>query len=96
MNGSDTPSGPNLFFAPASITVPAGTITFSLNNQGDHVHGMNIATKLNGTPLASAQVPPHTVEPFVVEGLAPGVYKFWSPVADDASFGMVGTLTITP
>ena len=72
MNGGDTPSGPHLFFAPASITVPAGTISFSLNNQGDHVHGMSIATKLNGTALESTSVPPHTVKPFVVEGLAPG------------------------
>jgi uncharacterized cupredoxin-like copper-binding protein len=96
MNGGDTPNGPNLFFVPNSIMAQAGTITFTLNNQGDHFHGMTIATELNGTPLASLVVPPHTVKPFVVEGLAPGAYAFWSPIGDDAKFGMVGTLTVSP
>jgi uncharacterized cupredoxin-like copper-binding protein len=96
MNGSDTPMGPNLMFSPASITAKPGTINFSLNNQGDHFHGMSIAAELDGTPLASAVVPPHSVKAFVVEGLAPGAYKFWSPIGDDAKFGMVGTLTISP
>jgi len=96
MNGSDTPTGPNLFYSPKSIVAKAGTIDFSLNNQGDHFHGMTIATELNGTPLASAVVPPHSVKAFVVEGLTAGAYTFWSPIGDDAKFGMVGTLTISP
>lgn len=94
--GTDAPL---LFYAPASITAPAGTVVFELRNgTGAFLrHNMSIGTEVGGEALAtSATVAPDESSPFAVDDMAPGTYKFWCTVEDHYKFGMVGTLTITP
>jgi plastocyanin len=92
-------------YQPDHLTAKAGTVVFFLQNVppawASPDHNMQIGPAI-GTALAgSADVNRNENVIFTVNGLAPGTYTFWCSIVapggtTHASFGMVGTLTITP
>jgi plastocyanin len=105
--GIGAANGIQLFFNPTAITVPAGDITFVLNNTTAAAHNMIIgpdsptctATACTFGPVTAAgpSVPAGSApKSFTVEGLAAGTYSYWCSIEDHAALGMVGTLTVTP
>jgi plastocyanin len=92
-------------FQPDNLTAKAGTVVFFLQNVpppwGSPDHNMWIGPSI-GVPLAgSTDLKPKTNVIFTVKGLTPGSYMFWCTIAapdgnTHASYGMKGTLTITP
>ena len=99
-----TPNGQPRF-EPDHVAAKAGTLVFFLDNVSDSpfylTHNMQIGPTLGqvlaGTPAVRAK----EMMTFTVNGLTPGTYVFWCSVVtpdfkDHASYGMVGTLTVTP
>jgi plastocyanin len=92
-------------YQPDKLTAKAGTVVFFLQNVpppwGSPDHNMWIGPSI-GVPLAgSTDLKPKTNVIFTVNDLTPGSYMFWCTIAapdgnTHASYGMVGTLTITP
>ena len=92
-------------FQPDKLTAKAGTVVFFLQNVpppwGSPDHNMWIGPSI-GVPLAgSTDLKPKTNVIFTVQALTPGSYVFWCSIAapdgnTHASYGMKGTLTITP
>ncbi len=109
--GIGAANGIQLFFNPTAITVPAGDVTFVLNNPTAASHNMTIgpeapACTTTGT-VSACTFGPVTAQgasvtagsapvSFTVEGLAAGTYSYWCSIADHAALGMIGTLTVTP
>jgi plastocyanin len=108
MSGSLAGSSEQLFFNPATITVPIGDVTFVLNNTTFGLsHNMIIgpdapACTASGCTFGAVIAKSPTVaaggvpESFTVEGLAAGTYSYWCSILNHAALGMVGTLTVTP
>jgi plastocyanin len=90
-------------FHPDAVTVTADTAVFFLVHDGEAGvgalrHNMHIGPEL---PPGAALVSSPTLDPggslvFTVTGLEPGEYQFWCSVMEHHTFGMVGTLTVTP
>jgi plastocyanin len=99
----------DFFFNPSAITVPAGDVTFVLNNPKslEGSHDMNIgpdapectvdACTFGPATAESATVPTNS-EPieFTVKALAAGTYSYWCSIKNHAALGMIGKLTVTP
>jgi uncharacterized cupredoxin-like copper-binding protein len=93
-------------FEPEEATAKAGTVTFFLrNDKGDGppaAHNFLLGTAVDAPPLASSPLMGSGEAGILtVEGLEPGTYAYWCTIpgpdgTPHASFGMVGTLTVTP
>jgi plastocyanin len=80
-------------FTPSAITVPAGSVTFSIRNVGTQEHEFEI---LNGDQVVDeveAIVPGLTKDATVT--LAAGEYTFVCKLNGHDQLGMKGTLTVT-
>jgi len=90
-------------FHPAEVTVAADSAVFFLVHDGEagvgaFRHNLHIGPEL---PPGAALVSSPTLDPgdsfvFTVTGLEPGEYQFWCSFMEHHTFGMVGTLTVTP
>jgi plastocyanin len=90
-------------FHPDEVTMVADAVVFFLVHEGGEDvgalhHNLNIGPEL---PPGAALVSSPMLEPgdafvFTVTGLEPGEYRIWCSVSEHYSFGMVGTLTVTP
>jgi plastocyanin len=108
MSGSLAGTAEQLFFNPATITVPTGDITFVLNNTTVGLsHNMIIGPDAPACTASGCTFGPVTAagpavaaggapRSFTVEGLAAGTYSYWCSIKDHAALGMIGTLTVTP
>lgn len=106
MSGNVGPTGMSFFYSPASITAPAGDVTFLLVNDcncaaHNFILGPDkpVCTSSGctfGPVIAKSPAVRAGSVPFTVEGLAAGTYAYWCTIADHAQLGMTGTLTMTP
>jgi plastocyanin len=81
-------------FTPSSISVPAGTVTFSVKNAGAQEHEFEIL-RADGSVVdeVEAIVPGLTRAKAVT--LQPGAYTFVCKLNGHDQLGMKGTLTVT-
>ena len=82
-------------FTPSAITVPAGSVTFSVRNAGSEEHEFEIF-KADGTTVIDeieGLVPGLTKSLTVT--LAPGTYPFMCKLNGHDQLGMKGTITVT-
>jgi len=87
--------GPPPHYGPASLTVQAGVLVFSLSNTSLATHDIAIGDKVNGSIYAlSDDVEVGNTAVFTVHGLTPGIYRYWCTIDNHAADGMVGTLTV--
>ena len=80
-------------FTPSTITVPAGSVTFSIRNAGTQDHEFEV---LQGDQLVNkveAIAPGLTKDATVT--LAAGAYTFVCKLNGHDQLGMKGTLTVT-
>jgi Cupredoxin-like domain len=78
--------------APQSVSVPSGTVSIFVHNDGRLTHNLVIST--GGRPLASTQpIPPgQTTE--LLTTLPAGKYLMSSTILSDQALGTYGTLTV--
>jgi plastocyanin len=80
-------------FTPSAITVPAGSVNFSVRNAGNEAHQFDIyqgETRLDGIPSFPAGATRN-----VSVTLAAGDYAFLCKLNGHDQLGMKGTLTVT-
>lgn len=96
---------PKPVYQPDHLTATAGTVVFFLENVppswASPDHDMWIGPAIGTVLAGSSAVDRNEKAVFTVNGLAQGEYVYWCAIlAPDgrshASYGMVGTLTITP
>ena len=90
-------------FHPDEVTVSADAAVFFLVYEGEPIvvagyHNLHIGLDLPPTPalVSSPMLGAGDALVFTVTGLEPGTYRYWCSVNDHYTFGMVGTLTVTP
>lgn len=85
-------------FIPDEVTAKTGTVVFFLVNEMDAAaHNMLIGTDVHSPALVKSEtVLSSRSAVFTVHELEPGSYVIWCSIDDHLSFGMVGTLTVTP
>jgi iron uptake system component EfeO len=81
-------------FQPEAITVPAGEVTFKIDNQGSLEHEFEILQGDRVVDEAEDLIP--GLERDLVVKLQPGEYQFVCRIDDHEQRGMTGTLTVTP
>jgi plastocyanin len=80
-------------FTPSAITVPSGTVVFSIRNAGNEAHEFKIlAGEENAGTITS--IAAGTTEALTVE-LAAGAYQLICTLNGHDQLGMKGTLTVT-
>ena len=82
-------------FTPSAITVPAGSVTFSVRNAGSEEHEFEVF-KADGTTVVDeieGLVPGLTKSLTVT--LEPGTYQFMCKLNGHDQLGMKGTITVT-
>lgn len=77
---------------PANPTVPAGTVTFDVVNQGDLPHRLEIEG--NGVEEVTETLEGTGDEATLEAELEPGEYEWYCPVGNHREQGMDGTLTV--
>ena len=80
-------------FTPASITVPAGLVSFSIRNAGTQDHEFEIFQGDQVIAAGEAITPGSTKDSTVT--LAAGEYTFLCKLNGHDQLGMKGTLTVT-
>ena len=81
-------------FTPSTITVPAGTVTFSVRNAGTQEHEFEVF-KPDGTVLDEVEgLVPGLTKSLAVT-LEPGTYQYMCKLSGHDQLGMKGTLTVT-
>ena len=92
-SGAVTVEAKEYAFTPASITVPAGAVTFSIKNVGTQDHEFQI---LQGDQVVDAgeAITPGSSRATTVT-LAAGDYTFLCKLNGHDQLGMKGTLTVT-
>lgn len=92
-------------FEPDKLTVKAGTVAFYLENGtnvlGTFDHNMRIGPAIGQVLAGTRRIYGNENVTFTVKDLAPGSYVYWCSIVGlngltHASYGMVGTLTVTP
>ncbi len=82
-------------FDPATISAPAGKVTFFLVNSGAVAHDM-VVMGSDGKRLASSElVQPGNTSVFTVDNLTAGTYPFICDQPGHLDAGMKGTLSVT-
>jgi len=92
-SGAVTVEAKEYAFAPASITVPAGSVTFSIKNGGTQDHEFEISHGDQVVEAGQAIAPGSTRATTVT--LAAGQYTFACKLNGHDQLGMKGTLTVT-
>jgi plastocyanin len=82
--------GGAIAWEPASLSVPAGSVTITLVNRSDVPHAVEVEG--NGVEEESETITGSQTELSV--DLEPGEYTFYCPVGDHRAGGMEGTLTV--
>lgn len=80
-------------FEPDNLTVPAGEITFILNNEGSEQHEFEIFLGDQVVDEVEGLIP--GLERDLTVTLEPGDYTYVCKLADHEQRGMTGTLTVT-
>jgi plastocyanin len=85
-------------FQPDEITAPAGTITLFLDNPGvlEEIHDFQIGPELLRAQAKTQAIFPRQRFVLTLTDVPAGTYTFWCSITRHYSFGMVGTLTVTP
>ncbi len=80
---------------PNQITVPGGTVTITVRNDGRLTHNLDIVPRTGTTPSAdhTPAIPPGQSATITV-ALKPGRYTIASTILSDQSLGATGTLTV--
>lgn len=78
-------------FKLSRTTVPHGTVTFAVDNDGKIPHDFSFGSKGGGTPLLQPGQPATLTVTFT----KPGKYTFICTVEGHAEGGMIGVLTVT-
>lgn len=81
-------------FDPNKVTVPAGKVTFKLQNYGRYTHDFRIHTPSGGVLVESGRVGAGFEHDLAVT-LTPGTYAIDCSISNHAKRGMTGTLTVT-
>lgn len=79
-------------FTPSTITIPAGTVTFSVRNTGSDVHEFEVFKGEAVVDEIEGLVPGLTKDLTVT--LAAGAYEFMCKLNGHDQLGMKGTLTV--
>jgi Cupredoxin-like domain len=74
-------------------SLPSGFVTFEVTNEGDSLHGFEIAGP--GTDEKVEGIPPGETRTLQVD-LQPGTYRVYCPVADHGKTGMQLALKVVP
>jgi plastocyanin len=82
--------GGAISWEPASLSVPAGSVTITLVNESDVPHAVEVEG--NGVEEESETITASQTELSV--DLEPGEYTFYCPVGNHRAGGMEGTLTV--
>lgn len=80
-------------FEPATLTVPAGTVTFGIHNKGNIEHEFEIFKGEQVVDEIEGLLPGQTKDLTVT--LEPGEYRYVCKLAGHEDSGMHGTLTVT-
>lgn len=72
-------------------TIKAGTVRFTVKNQGTVVHAFEV--KGNGIDQKSSNLNPGESETMTVD-LTPGTYDTWCPIDNHKNLGMFAQLTV--
>ena len=78
-------------FDPADVDVEPGEITFTVSNEGEFPHALEIEG--NGIEEETEELGPGESGSLTVD-LEPGEYELYCPVGDHRDQGMVGTLVV--
>lgn len=84
---------PTYAFSPATITVPAGSVTFSIRNVGSQEHEFEVLQGDQVVDEVEGIVPGLTKDATMT--LAPGDYTFLCKLNGHDQLGMKGTLTVS-
>ena len=77
---------------PANPTVPAGTVTFEVVNEGEFPHRLEIEG--NGAEAVTETLEGTGDEATLEAELEPGDYEWYCPIGNHREQGMDGTLTV--
>jgi uncharacterized cupredoxin-like copper-binding protein len=80
-------------FTPADPTVKSGEVTFSLKNDGQETHSLEIEDVNGSDQELEGDVSPGSDGTLKVN-LPPGKYEFYCPVDDHKEMGMEGEITV--
>jgi plastocyanin len=78
---------------PPNPTVQAGTVTFNVSNDGQAPHNLEVEGPSGEAELEQDLAPGESGE-LTVDLSEPGTYKWYCPVGDHESLGMVGEVTV--
>jgi plastocyanin len=78
---------------PPNPTVQAGTVTFNVSNDGQAPHNLEVEGPTGEAELEQDLAPGESGE-LTVDLSEPGTYKWYCPVGDHESLGMVGEVTV--
>jgi uncharacterized cupredoxin-like copper-binding protein len=78
---------------PENPTVQAGEVTFNVNNDGEAPHNLEVEGPTGEAELEQDLAPGESGE-LTVDLSEPGTYKWYCPVGDHESLGMVGEVTV--
>jgi plastocyanin len=81
-------------FDPYAVTVPAGDVSFLVQNGDFEPHNFNIGTERWQSLASTSPIVGGTSKALVVSSLEPGEYIFWCSINSHMNFGMEGTLTV--
>jgi uncharacterized cupredoxin-like copper-binding protein len=80
-------------FDPSEPTVKAGDVTFSLKNDGQVEHSLEIEDVNGGDVEIEGDVAPGS-SGTLTANLKPGTYEFYCPVDSHKEMGMTGEITV--
>jgi uncharacterized cupredoxin-like copper-binding protein len=78
---------------PTNATVQAGEVTFNVSNDGEAPHNLEVEGPTGEAELEQDLAPGESGE-LTVDLSEPGTYKWYCPVGDHESLGMVGEVTV--
>ena len=77
---------------PADPTVPAGTVTFNVRNDGQTTHALEVEGP--GEEAETENIDPGGSAELTVDLSEPGTYEFYCPVDGHKDKGMEGEITV--
>ena len=86
-------SAQDFSFAPSDPTVKSGEVTFTLTNDGQTVHSLEIEDVDGSDAEIEGDVAPGESGTLKVN-LKPGTYEFYCPVGNHKEMGMEGEITV--
>ena len=86
-------SAQDFSFAPSDPTVKSGEVTFTMTNDGQTAHSLEIEDVNGSDAEIEGDVAPGQSGTLKVN-LKPGTYEFYCPVDDHKEMGMEGEITV--